>query len=793
MTEITIRKRPLVSLHKDTLIYEASAVRTSANAVVDDILSKLPGLDVYNDGLISAQGKTVQRILVDGKPYFGTDGKQATRTIPAHLIDQIQVFDQRSDRTVFSGLDDGQRIRTINIVLKPTGHRERFGQQIGGIGPEGRYQVGAGLNQLGVKRQFSFVAQTNSINQSGYSLPISSGRQINSLVDNVSTDGGGMMTQSAGASIGFSDRLGKKVDLATTYQTGATATQLHQLTNRQTFLPPSFSVDSLQSDLASSQQSMTTARLASHLLNTRLNVQPNAQTIIRLNPSLSINRAERHSTITSQTFTDRQSLLNQGMTVTRSNDASWSFANTGSWMHRFRRAGQILSLSTNSSLSRQHNQSINQSYFIAGDRLATTSINQYQYATQYYNQVSNELMVSYTQPLHSQQTIEFRYTGLTDYSSAARSVADIDSVNSNRLAANDSLSNQYRNRIINQRLGLSWQVRSTRFSYAIGFDIQRINQRSTVGPGTAFLNRVYTNVIPSLLIEPRLTNNRALQLQYQTYSVTPSVAQLQPVVNITNPLVIYAGNPDLCPEYTHTITVNYNQLNPTTYRSLYAVLITGFTANRIVTATTVSPIGVQTIHPVNSAGTVVVDGTVSTGKPFQARFLEGQVSSSTTLKYSSGVSYLATQLNVAHTIMLSQRLGLTVHFWKKVDVNLSGLASYQSVTYSLSSQSVPPVVNVQLSAGIHYPLVCGFQLTSDLTHVTLRGRPMGYNRHYSLWNATISRSFLKGQKGEMRFQANDILNQNQSLVRIVTNSYIEDSQTQVLKRYLLISFVYHLR
>ena len=269
--EVTVHHRAPVTIRHDTLEFDAGAFATRPDALVKDLLRKLPGLEVTGDGSVRAQGKIVQQVFVNGKPFFGNDPKMATCNLPANLIDKIQVYDKRSDQSAFSGVDDGSRIRTINIVTKPEGRRGQFGQQVVGYGTDGRYQVGGNINRFREQKQVSLLGQTNNINQPGYGLP-AYGTGLETGTNNRPGRSGGI-TRSAGAGFHYANRWGKRTEVAASYLIANAVTQAEQTHQRQTLLPGSVSqpaTDSARPVLISRTANHSTTRSTNHSLNLQL-------------------------------------------------------------------------------------------------------------------------------------------------------------------------------------------------------------------------------------------------------------------------------------------------------------------------------------------------------------------------------------------------------------------------------------------------------------------------------------------------------------------------------------------
>jgi outer membrane receptor protein involved in Fe transport len=358
---------------------------------------------------------------------------------------------------------------------------------------------------------------------------------------------------------------------------------------------------------------------------------------------------------------------------------------------------------------------------------------------------------------------------------------------------NALLSSQYQSDLTTNRVGTSWQVRQPGYTYTLGVDLQQTNLNAATQTGGALLDRHYLNVLPSLLIQPKLAPYHYLQVQYQNQIRAPSVGQLQPVANVTNPLFIQVGNPTLRPEQAHSISINYNSFHPTNYRTVYALLHLGLWEHRIVNSLTIAPTGVQTSQPINAKGSLLLTGSVGLGRPLTIGALKSTLNLTTNVTLIRGVSFVNDQTNRSIAIQASQALTLNATLGGSLEVGLSALATYQTATYSLQPTLANRSLSTLISSQLYYPLPLGFKVATDLTYRITTGRSAGYNQAYTLWNGYLSRSFLNQQQGELSVQIVDLLNQNRSLIRTVTDTYVEDGQSRVLGRYFLVSFIYNLR
>lgn len=791
LNEVVVKQeRAPVAVKGDTVEFNAGSFKTQPNAQVEELLRKLPGVEVARDGTIKAQGQAVSRVLVDGKPFFGNDPKMATRNLPADIVDKVQLYDQSSDQSQFSGMDDGNRERTINLTIKRDKRKGYFGQNSIGAGTDQRYQSRLNINRFNNGRQLSLIGQANNLNQQNFTLGGGAGGPVivggpGGLESAANQSPTNIIEIKAGG-LNYRDKLGKRAELSSSYFLNQAITTTNQQSRRENVLPDrSFFTD--QSNYSQNQQT-------THRFNGRLDWQLDSMTSLRITPNVSWQTTGYDSRTTSRSYLQSGQSLNDGDTRYGSTGDGFNGYNNLLFMRKFRRDGRTLSVNLNTvltnGLTKALNLSTNLFYDSTGTNpLSTTRLNQRNRQDSYALQ--NTLTLSFTEPLSLTQKLELRYAYATNRNRAGRDVVDANESTGLYDRPNSTLSNHFGSLFTTHRLGSTLQTRRLRYSYALGFDLQQsalqVDNRSV----DTTSSRRYLNLMPNALFSYTFSRNRSLRLQYRTRLNPPSVTLLQPVLDNTNPLNIKQGNPILRPEYYNTITLTYNGSSGTGGKSLFLFASLNQSDNRISTTTTVNSAGAQTTQPINTGGYLSANGSLSIGRTLQPSKLS--VSLMTNASFSRVVSLINDQSNESRNVSLGQGFRLQSAYNGKLDYGISGTVSYQTATYSLLSKQNTAYWSQYATADLHWQLPFNFVLTSDLTYTATTGRAAGYNQQFTLWNAALAWQFLKAKQGEFRVQGFDLLNQNRSVVRNTGDSYVEDVQSRVLTRYFLVSFVYNLR
>ncbi len=373
---VIVQERPPVSVKGDTVEFNASSFKTQPNAQVEDLIKKLPGMEVDRDGNVKAQGQDVKRVFVDGKPFFGNDPKMATRNLPADMIERVQVFDRQSDQSQFSGVDDGERDRTINLVTKRDRRRGVFGQEAFGYGTDDRYQGRISVNRFNNGQQLSAIGQLNNINQQGFTGEGlggggggggqgGGGNRGGGGTPTGQTQGSGLagptgITRAGAAGLNFSDALGSKIDLSSSYFFNQTNALNQQTSRRETSLPATTpGAERVQNFTDRSNGSMSLYN--SHRFNVQFNYRLDSMNSIRVIPNFTYSLNQSNTNSNSRTVDGLNQPLNSSTSLYNSDGTSLSGSNTLLWMHKFKRRGRTFSVNLLTSVNDNTTNSLNQS------------------------------------------------------------------------------------------------------------------------------------------------------------------------------------------------------------------------------------------------------------------------------------------------------------------------------------------------------------------------------------------------------------------------------------------------
>jgi len=796
---------PPVTLVGDTVQYNAGSFKTKPNAIVEDLLKKLPGVQVEKDGTVKAQGQEVKKVLVDGKEFFGNDPKIATKNLPADAVDKVQVYDRQSDMAQLTGFDDGQSEKTINLKLKKDKKKGVFGKVNAGGGTDGRYQGRFNVNSFKSARQMSVIGMGNNTNAEGFSFMdilsfTGAMSQVNSGGGNVNINissgdalgglpGGGnnnaINTSWAGGA-NYNNIVGTKMEVQSNYFFSRYNPVTDQQLSRQYILP--------DSTYFYHQNSRTNNLSYSHRFNLTYDYVIDSLHSFKFTPGLSWQKAKSRSQSDYETLSEQLLRSNRGYSDNFSASNGYNFSGTLLFRKKFDRKGRTFSISLGSNLNESDSngelESVNQFYNTAGNPVRTDSINQRSSTASDVKGFTARAV--YTEPLFKRSLIEFSVS-----KNESRSVSDKVTYDYNRNSGkhdllNPVLTSNYENTYGTATAGIRLRTQKKKYSYSVGVTWQNASLEGTIKTGIkdSVISKSFNNLLPNARFQYSFTKFKSLQVDYRASTNQPSVSQLQPVPDISNPLNIKEGNPDLKQEYTHRINAHYTGVNPFRGKSFFWFSSYSFTNNRIVNFDVIDSFGRKRTRPVNVDGVYNLNNDLSIGWPL--RFLKATMNFNSGFGYSKTIQFINTVQNEIRNTSIDPNLEISKSFKNKFDLTISGGFTYNKAKYSLQSSLNNDYFTQDYSLDIGWQLPKNFYLSTDFRYTVSSQRAEGYNAKVPLWNASVSKLFLKYNRGELKLSVYDLLNENQAIVRNTNSNYIEDQNNRVLRRFFLLGFTYSL-
>lgn len=771
LNAVTIEEqKPPVSMNGDTLEYNASSYKTHENAVVEDLLKKLPGVEVDEDGNITAQGEGVLEILVDGKPFFGNDPKITTKNLPADMIAQIQVFDKTSDQAAFTGIHDGNTRKTINLVIKKNRRKGTFGRASAGYGTDNRYQSNGMLNRFDNTRRISLLGGANNVNSQGFTRRGGGGQGGNRS---------GITTSQMGG-VNYRDNWGRKVEVNGSYFISHTQNESAQKSNRQNILP--------DSSFFTNQQTRSGRQALSHRLNLNLDYTIDSMSALIFRPSLTYTTSDNTSVNSHASLSDKQEPINDG---TRSN-ATHSTSPDGNasllYRRRLHKKGRTFSVGLNGSFSNSDNVRYNKSE----DHFQTGTD-----STRLLDQRNNNnsesyawgVRITYTEPIYADHYLEVEYSHDQNNSNADRNTYNFSPASEKYDDYDSAYSNAFRNTFTSNRGSLNFIANKLKYDYTVGLSLKQNRLHNEWVSSDSTLRRTTINLYPLFNFHYNFSQGTRLRVEYRGNTRAPSISELQPVPDNSNALRVRLGNPDLKTSFTNDIRVNFNNINRQTYQNFQVSLSFSTVSNQIVNSSYYDAQRIQYIQPVNVSGIYNLNGNMSYSFPIKKINLK--IDPATSVQYSHDVGFVNRQKNYAKNVAIGQRLRLTYDINDLLDLNINGRINYNKVTYSLVPDRNQDYFSYGLSTDFEFSFPAGFLLGSNLHYTANSGLAAGYNQHTTIWNGYVAKQIFKKKQGTIKLEGADLLNQRLDIRRTIRPTYIQDSETSGLGRYYMLSFTYN--
>lgn len=775
---------PIV-VKKDTIEYTATSYKSADSDMLEDLLKKLPGVEVDSEGKITANGEEITKIMIDGKEFFLNDPQLATKNLPANIIDKIKVVERKSDQARFSGIDDGESETVIDLSVKKGMMDGWFGNAMAGYGTDNRFQGGLMASKITKESQLTFILNANNTNNRGFFD--FAGSMMNSMKR---THGG---VQLAGAQINFGGSgitsswlagvngngtfLDGKLKVSGNYMYSGSENDKIQDSYKETFL---------QADtvLVNDTGNESLTRSQSHSFGGEVDWQITDRTSVLFRPKVSLgegtfDESSQYSTV--NTFLgDVNSGESSSYGYSRSVDAEGKLL----LRHRFVKPGRTVSLDVDYGYSMSDMDAFNKSLTrMPGEAgVEESTVDQNYFAESETNSVRARL--SYTEPLGRKFFLEaaytFNYTG--SYSSK-----DTKSFNSESGAYDipeADYTNSFNNLFINHKAELNVTRTTDKYLFVAGANVQPSYTKSS---GTLIdYSRNVLNFSPNARFEYRFSENEELKIRYGGRTVQPTVTQLQPVPDNSNPLYVSLGNPDLDPEFNHTMRIEYKKSDRKTFSMMFARLRLSYVQDKIVNSSWYDESGIQYTKPVNT------DGAYDANAIFMANIPFGKSGFSfmtrTFAKYGNSYSYVSDIANNVQSMNVSEWMRF-MYRGKTVEASLGGAARYSMAWYSMSGKKSTPTWTNTVTAYLNITLPWDISIKTDANYNFYIGYDDSYSEPSVVWNAEISKQLFK-KKATIAIKAYDILGQAKGLYRVTDDEYVMDVSTNALQRYIMLSFIY---
>ncbi|MBU3714595.1 MAG: hypothetical protein FGM46_06555 [Ferruginibacter sp.] len=804
MLENVLVESQKIQIKEDTVSYTIDSTMYRKNDNVEDVLKKLPGIQVGKDGTVTAQGKQVTKVKVNGKDFFGGDVTTATRELNADMVDKIQLIDDYGDQSAFTGIKEGDPSKTLNIQLRKDKNKGYFGSLTAGGGTEDRYIGSFSINKFNNTQQISLIGNINNTNANLFNFGSGVGpfaNMANSMARSmgIGRGGGGFastlgnfgnsdgITQNKSIGVNYRDEWGSKISVYGSYSFSNKNNQTLNRTTQQNIFENNTTFFVQQSD----NQTVTD----NHRVSMNVEYRIDSMNYLKINPVLnySSNNTNNQSIFTNQFLAGVTN--SEGNMNDRTQYHNPNFSGSLLFNHRFRKKGRYVSLNVNSGVnsSNADDAFVNTTLYYIPNSLPTEK-KLIQQITQDNGNDNFGIKASYNEPLSKKQNIELNYTYIYQFIENDRKTYNTDPGNNIKTLV-DSSTNVYSNNYQLNRFGINFRTTEKKYNYSVGFSIQPATiATNSISGGVIFTNHLI-NYYPVVRFAYNFSKSRALNINYNGSTNQPSNTQLQPIVDKSNPQFITIGNPDLRPEFTSNFSMRYSNFNFVNGNVFFGNISASFTQDKIVNNVKLLKAGVQETRYLNANGFFTILGYYNISRPIANRKYVFNFGGNVT--FNNNVSFItdnqnAVQRNIGKNWLIGQRISTDITIKKWLETNISLNYSLNSSRYTLQKQLNLTTHTWTMSgfAKVFFPhdFIFSFEIDKTMN----QGFSGNVISNPLIINSTLEKVFLKKKNLSFKLQSYDLLNQNIGISRNVSSVGFTDIRANRLARYFLLTLVYRL-
>jgi len=793
LDEVVLKSVAPVTIKKDTLEFNVKSFKTKKDANVEDLLKELPGVEIDEEGKIKVNGKEVNKILVNGKPFFGNDPSITTKNLTKDIIEKIQIVDTKTKAEAFSGEAGDKENKTINLTIKEENNKGVFGRVSGGAGTNERYEFAGMLNVFDNDQRVSVLVGGNNTNSPGFSFGEiskmfgrSGGSTFNSngtfSIGGRSFGGGAGIITSQNAGINYTDKISEKIDVSGDYFFSSSSSDNESSSQRETILADSrfFSNSSSRSDNDTD----------SHTANLEFEVETDSTFQININPSFSYSTTKTLFSSNDNTLDGNQVPTNQSDVNSNIKRFNKTFSNELSATKRLGSNGAFLRFQLQNSITKSDKDDfLSSSTEIFGTNPETINRNQFTEGNNNSNGVSAE--ITYRLPIIPKilfLNVEYEYA--RDKDENTESTFDFNATSQKFSDFNTDLSTDFEYTDSRNIPGLALSYRGEKLSSRIKiiYNLRTLKNQDLLREQFN-VERDFNTVQISSYINYRFNPKSSIYANYRLSNNPPALRQLQAFTDVSNPLNTVIGNPNLEPSNNHRVYIGYNGFDWQKKTGLYLNANIGVVNNKVISRTTIDPETLKRITTYQN-----VDGNYNAG--VFGRYSKGiKLDSIKKIRLKAGAwTNFSKNINFNNDIKYASNVrafapNVGVDFiWDKV----FELKPYYRVTFTKNSYNIDAFEErnfTRHNAGIRTATFLPKKLEwrNDISFNYNPDVAEGFQKSALFWNATLAYSVLK-DNGAITLKVYDLLNQNNNARRIATQDYIQDSQSTVLQQYVMLSF-----
>lgn len=781
---VVVANRAPVVLKKDTLEFNAASFETRPDANLEELLKKLPGAEVDSDGAITINGKPITRILVNGKEFFGNDPKIATKNLPKEIIEKLQVVDTKSRAQEFTGEAGDSENKTINITIKKDKNKGYFARATIGGGTNDRYEMSGIGNVFKDNMRTTVLAGSNNINSSGFDFDDIYGMMGRSGARAVQGGNNNGITKAETAGIDYSNEWNDTYEASGNYYFDRSNTDTRSRTERENILP--------DTTYFSNSENSSNAVNIRHRANVRFEVEFDTLTRLSFSPRFNTSKTQAVRNRTASSLDGNRDQVNSTETVDQEEIYNFELQNDLDFIKRFGSRGAFLRLNFSQQYNNQENDNFyfSESEFFVGDP-----------RTEIQDQFIDEDQQEYRYSIGAEQRfvlatdffMDLNYDFSSSKSTNKRFIYDADG-SGDYTVFNDSLSSNFEVRTFVNRptVGLRYDHEAWRINADVG-SINTILKNENLF-GTGGFDNSFNNLSIRTRVQYELERSKTVSINYNTNANAPSINQLQPVIDQTNPLNVVVGNPALRPTFNHNINADFRSFNFAAGggSGIFSSFSLGFTENQVAQVTTIDDDLRQTTTYANvdgkrsaSARVFYTNSTRKEEKEFRYRL-------SLTGSYDRNVGFNNAVLFNSDQFRVSPGVRLTFAIQDFFELNPGYSLTYNKTDFSLNPGRNQEFINhtASFEATTFWPKNVVFG--NDISYNYNGNVSPGFQNSSVLWNTSLGYQFLD-EKATLKIKVYDLLDQVVDTRRITGDDFVQDTNSLILTQYAMLSFTYKLK
>lgn len=773
---VVTAKAPDIVVRNDTIEYHADAYKVTEGAVLEDLLKRLPGVEVDKDGKITINGKGISKILVDGKEFFSSDPKTAAQNLPADMVEKIQTYEKKSDKASQTGFDDGNEENVINLTIKPEKRGGWFGNAHAGYGSEDRYEGNAIVNRFAGNDILSVTGNMNNTN----------GRGVNDAGGGMGRSYGGTGLSTTGnVSTSFNKEFNPELSLNGDARFDHHHTEYSHKNHTENILLADSSTFENQSSQSKNSSKSTGAGV-------RIEWKPDTLTSIYIRPDFNYSWNESLSRSERYLYDNQEQAINQTQQMNQSNGHSQIAGGFAQFNRIMNSKGRVLNISLSGRMNYSTEDGTNNSlteYFLRTDDIDKEELDQvFHNNTEGKNLDAN---ISWVEPLGKNYFIQAEYNFQYNKQDALRNTYTKDEKQTYSML-DSAYSGSTQTLTSAHRAHISFRAQKEKYNYQIGVSIDPSYNSSYTFVGDSTLSYISyhtVNYSPNGYFMYRWNTRSNLRISYRGSSNQPPIHYRQAIPEIVNPTLTRIGNPDLKPSYRSTLALTFHHFIPEKQQVFMVSMDGQYVANDITNKTEYSDddSGNRVTTYGNVNGNYHVNGRLMLNTPLKNR--KFSLNSHTTVSYNNRNGFINTEKSSSKIFSIHEMANLTFRS-ERFDVEMNSMVRYNSSTNSLQPQNNRTIWNYEIGGYTTVNLPLDFKIESDLYYSGSAGYSDGFGKKEVLWNASASKSFLKNKQATVRFKIYDILQQQSNISRTEIANYISESEYNSLSSYFMVYFIY---